>query len=115
MGAEDTRGFAENWGHDSWARVHEFAVRLVFGAVPEDLAREVLLQVTRLTVPGVLVGVGGAWLFASLLRTFVFGVDPRSIPVLVAVGALVLFLAVVTALPSVRRAMRFDPRGSAMS
>jgi ABC-type antimicrobial peptide transport system permease subunit len=96
-------------------REREFAVRLVFGAVPRDLAREVLLQVARLTVPGVLVGLGGAWLAANLLRTFVFGVNPRSAMVLVTVAVLVLFLAAVTALPSVRRAMRLDPRGTAMS
>lgn len=95
-------------------REREFAVRLVFGAMPRDLAREVLLQVARLTVPGVVAGLAGAWAGATLLRSFVFGIEPRSAPVLAAVSAGVLILAVLAALPSVRRAMRLDPRVTTM-
>jgi predicted permease len=91
-------------------RERELALRLVFGAVPSDLAREVLLQVARLTVPGVLVGLGGAWMVANLLRTFVFGVDPRSTTVLALVSVCVLALGTLAAAPSVLRAMKLDPR-----
>ena len=91
-------------------RERELSLRLVFGAVPADLAREVLIQVARLTVPGVLLGLAGAWLTASLLRRFVFGIDPRSLAVLAIVGSAVLVLATAAALPSVLRAMRLDPR-----
>jgi predicted permease len=93
-------------------RERELALRLVFGAVPTDLAREVLLQVAKLTVPGVLVGLGGAWMAANLLRTFVFGVDPRSAVVLTGVAAGVLALATIAAAPSVRRAMQLDPKST---
>ena len=91
-------------------RERELSLRLVFGAVPSDLAREVLMQVARLTVPGVLVGLTGAWMTASLLRRFVFGIDPRSLMVLAAVSAMVLLLATIAAMPSVLRAMRLDPK-----
>ena len=91
-------------------RERELALRLVFGAVPSDLAREVLLQVARLTLPGVLVGLGGAWMVANLLRTFVFGVDPRSTTVLALVSVCVLALGTLAAAPSVLRAMKLDPR-----
>jgi hypothetical protein len=80
--------------------------------VPADLAKEVLLQVARLTVPGVLVGLAGAWMAAALLRAFVFDVDPRSAVVLVSVSAGVLALAAIAAMPSVLRAMRLDPRST---
>jgi predicted permease len=93
-------------------RERELALRLVFGAVPSDLAKEVLLQVARLTVPGVLVGLAGAWMAASLLHTFVFGIDARSAPVLAGVSIGVLALASLAALPSVLRAMRLDPRST---
>jgi predicted permease len=93
-------------------RERELSLRLVFGAVPADLAKEVLLQVARLTVPGVLVGLAGAWMAAALLRAFVFGVDPRSAVVLVSVSAGVLALAAIAAMPSVLRAMRLDPRST---
>lgn len=91
-------------------REREFAVRLVFGAVPGDLAREVFLQLARLTVPGVIAGLGGAWIAANLLRTFVFGVDPRSVLVLATVSVGVLVVACIAALPAVLRAMRLDPK-----
>lgn len=94
-------------------REREFALRLVFGAVPRDLAREVLTQVTRLTIPGVVIGLGGAWVSAGLLRQFVFGVDPRSVGLLAAVCAGVLVLAVASALPTMWRAMRIDVRQGA--
>ena len=93
-------------------RERELALRLVFGAVPSDLAKEVLLQVARLTVPGVLVGLAGAWMAANLLRTFVFGIDPRSAIVLAAVSIGVLVLGTLAAAPSVLRAMRLDPRAN---
>ena len=90
-------------------RERELSLRLLFGAVPGDVAREVLLQVAKLTVPGVIVGLFGAWTAASVLRTFVFGIDPRSVSVLAAVSAGVLALGTVAAMPSVLRAMRLDP------
>jgi putative ABC transport system permease protein len=93
-------------------RERELALRLVFGAVPSDVAREVLLQVARLTIPGVLVGLGGAWMAANLLRTFVYGIDPRSVVVLASVCIGVLILGMVAAAPSVLRAMRLDPRAT---
>jgi hypothetical protein len=74
------------------------------------MAREVLLQLARLTIPGVLLGLVGAWMAAALLRTFVFGVDPRSIPVLASVSGAVLFMAVISSMPSVMRAMRLNPK-----
>ena len=92
-------------------RERELSLRLLFGAVPSDMAREVLLQLARLTIPGVVLGLVGAWMTATLLRTFVFGVDPRSIPVLAGVSGVVLLLAVIASMPSVLRAMRLDPRG----
>lgn len=93
-------------------RERELSLRLVFGAVPADVAREVLLQVARLTVPGVMVGLIGAWMAANLLRTFVFGIDPRSVAVLAGVSAGVLALGTVAAIPSVLRAMRLDPQNA---
>jgi putative ABC transport system permease protein len=91
-------------------RERELSLRLLFGAVPLDMAREVLLQLARLTIPGVALGLVGAWMAATLLRTFVFGIDPRSIPVLAGVSGAVLLLAVIASMPSVLRAMRLDPR-----
>ena len=46
------------------------------------------------------------------MRAFVFGIGPRSIPVLASVSGGVLLLAALAAAPSALRAMRVDARGS---
>jgi len=93
-------------------REREYALRLVFGAPPAELGRSVLRQMGRLTVPGVCVGLVSVLLLGGLLRRFVFGVDPRSVFVLSAVGGGMLLIGIAAALPSVVRAMRVDIRQS---
>jgi putative ABC transport system permease protein len=93
------------------SREREMALRLVFGARPAVLGRAVFRQVARLTLPGVALGLVGAWLVAGALRAFLFGVAPRSVGVLAGVGLVVVGLAALTAAPSALRAMRIDPKG----
>jgi putative ABC transport system permease protein len=92
------------------AREREFAVRLVFGARPRQLGRAVLLQGARITLPGIVVGLAVAWLLSGALQAFVFGVQPTSVPVLVASGAMLFAFSVVATLPCAIRAMRVDVR-----
>jgi ABC-type antimicrobial peptide transport system permease subunit len=91
-------------------REREFAVRLVFGARPEQLARAVILQVGRITLPGILVGIGVMWLFRRALTSFVFGVQPTSAAILVTSGSILLAISVAATLPCAVRAMRVDLR-----
>lgn len=91
-------------------REREFAVRLVFGARPEQLGQTVVLQVARITLPGILVGLAVMWMLSGALRSFVFGVQPTSAVVLATSGVLLLVLSIVAALPSALRAMRVDLR-----
>ncbi len=92
------------------SRERELALRLVFGARPAMLGRSVFAQVARLTLPGVALGLGGAWMVAGALRAFLFGVEARSIGVLAGAGLVVVGLATLAAVPSALRAMRIDPR-----
>lgn len=94
------------------SREREYALRLVFGAVPKQLGGSVLLEVTKLTLPGIAAGIVGAWALGASLQTFVVGVEPRSAAVLASVGVIVLALAVVATAPSAIRAARVDPRDS---
>jgi putative ABC transport system permease protein len=89
-------------------REREFAVRLVFGAHPNGLGRMVLLQVARITLPGIGIGLVAMWLGSGALKTFVFGVQPASAAVLATSGAVLLGLSVLAALPCALRAMRVD-------
>ena len=92
-------------------REREFALRLVFGAHPAQLGRMVVAQVARIALPGIAIGLVGAWLLSGTLRTFVFGIDPASIPVLGASGAMLLALSIAATIPCALRAMRVDVRG----
>ena len=91
-------------------REREYALRLVFGAAPADLGRSVLLQLARLTMPGIAGGILVVILLGGTLQRFVFGVAPRSVAVLGTVTLVMLSIALVATLPSVLRAMRIDIR-----
>jgi putative ABC transport system permease protein len=93
-------------------REREYATRLVFGASPAELGQLVLRQVARLTVPGVIIGLGAVILLGGVLKRFVFGVDARSPLVLLAVSVGMLTIGFAAALPSMVRAMRVDVRRS---
>ena len=91
-------------------REREIAVRLVFGAAPAHLGSAVMAQVASLTVPGILLGLATVWFTSGLLRSFVFGVEPRSPGLLAAAGASLLVLSLIATLPPAVRAMRVDIR-----
>jgi predicted permease len=91
-------------------REREYALRLVFGAAPAQLGRSVFAQMARFTIPGVATGVVGVVLLGGVLRRFVFGIEPRSVGVLLAVSVAMVLVALVATLPSALRAMRVDVR-----
>jgi hypothetical protein len=85
-------------------------VRLVFGASPALIGRAVIAQVTRLTLPGLVVGLVIVAALRGVLKTFVFGIAPTSSAVRALAGGALLSLALLAALPSALRAMRVDVR-----
>jgi len=91
-------------------REREFAERLVFGARPEQLARTVIAQVARITLPGIVIGMGLMRLLSHALESFVFGVQPTSATVLLTSGVILLAISVAATLPCAVRAMRVDLR-----
>jgi len=93
-------------------REREYALRLVFGAVPAELGRSVLRQLARLTLPGILGGLLVVVMLGGTLKQFVFGVEPRSVAVLASVSVGMLLIAVAATIPSMLRAMRVDIRRS---
>jgi putative ABC transport system permease protein len=92
------------------SREREFALRLALGSAPSAVGRVVLGQVTRLIVPGVAGGVVAVWLLEQVMRAFVFGIEPRSTPLLVTVSLAVGVFGAVATLPTAFRAMRADIR-----
>jgi putative ABC transport system permease protein len=87
-------------------REREFALRVAVGAQTSHVGSQVLAQAARISGPGVLIGVGTAWLLGGAMRPFLFGVDPRSVAVIGAVAAATLLLVGLATLPVAVRAMR---------
>lgn len=89
-------------------REREFAVRMVFGAMPASIGSSVLAQAASLALAGTLAGLAIVWLLGSLLRPFVFGIQPRSLGISILVAALTLLLVAAATLAPALRATRVD-------
>ena len=95
--------------HDIDSRRHEHGVRISMGATPAHLRQLVYLDGARLLIPGVLLGVMGAYWVVGLVTPLLFGVSPFetstfAVPVLVATAA----TAAAVGIPAVRLS-RVDP------
>ena len=55
-------------------RTREIGIQMALGAERRDVLREVLARGLRLGLPGVLLGLAGAWGVGRLLRRSLFGV-----------------------------------------
>jgi putative ABC transport system permease protein len=90
-------------------RTREVGIRMALGAQRRDVLRDVFGRGLRLAVPGVAIGLAGAWGVSQLLRSQLFGVG-ASDPLTYGLGAVVLLFAVAVAcfVPA-RRATRVNP------
>ncbi|TFG37752.1 MAG: FtsX-like permease family protein [Candidatus Aminicenantes bacterium] len=90
-------------------RSREIGVRRALGAERNDILGMVLKQGLLLTVIGVAIGWVGAYAATRLLKSLLFGVEPRD-PLTFAIIPLILGLVALVAcyLPA-RRATRVDP------
>lgn len=94
---------------DVAARTREIGLRMALGAGPGDVLRGVARRGLSLTAAGLVLGLGGAWAVAGLIRSMLYGATPLDSAVLI-VGALLTLCAAALAcyLPA-RRAMSVDP------
>ncbi len=90
-------------------RTREMAVRVALGAAPSAVSRLLMMQGARLTMTGVVIGVGGAIALTRLLGSMLHEVSTAD-PWIFAISALVLSAIALTAtwLPA-RRTARVDP------
>lgn len=90
-------------------RLRELAVRVALGADAQDIGGVVLRQAVVPALSGVFVGgLGGLWA-GRLLARFLFEVHPVDPLTFTVVPALLVLVAVLSALPSVWRALKIDP------
>ena len=93
-------------------RTHEIGIRMALGANRRKVLGMVLKQGMTLTVIGVVVGLAGAyWLTKHLesLTSMLFGVEARDPLTFIAIGVLLVVVALVACLVPARRATKVDP------
>ena len=90
-------------------RTREMGIRMAIGAQRHDVLFDVLTRGLRLALPGVALGLAGAWGVSRLLQSQLFGVTSTD-PLTYLAGALLLLaVAFAGCLIPARRAARVDP------
>jgi ABC-type antimicrobial peptide transport system permease subunit len=90
-------------------RTHEIGIRIALGAEKSIIFRQVLSQGLRLTLAGVLVGLGASLFLTRFLRSLLFGVTATDWPTLTAVILVLGFVALLASFLPARRATRIVP------
>jgi len=94
---------------DVAARTHELGVRVALGAKSNDVVRVVMRRMLLLVVPGLALGLLGAFALTRVLQTSLFEVTPTDPATLISVSGVLLLVALIAGLAPTRRAMRVDP------
>ncbi len=90
-------------------RTSEIGIRLALGATPGSVMRMVLGHSSRLTLVGIVLGVGGGLAVSRLMRQVLFEVNPADPLIYLAVSGTLLFVAACASWFPARRAIRIDP------
>lgn len=90
-------------------RRREFGIRMALGADRRSVRSMVLGYAARLVLPGVALGLMGAWMAARWVQALLFQVEPRDPVVYGSAVALFLLVGLVAGWAPARRATRVDP------
>jgi predicted permease len=90
-------------------RTRELGIRVALGASSEQVVRMVLGQGLALTIVGVAVGLGAAFLLTRVIASLLFGVGALDPLTYGAVAAVLLGVAALASYVPARRAARVDP------
>ncbi len=88
---------------------HEIGIRMALGAQPGDVLRLVVGQGLRLTAAGIAIGLAGAYGFARVMASLLYGVSTTDAVTFIGVTGLLCGIALVACCIPARRAMRVDP------
>jgi predicted permease len=90
-------------------RRQEIGIRLALGAEAAAVRNMVVKEGMLLVLIGIGVGIGAAYVFANLLASVLFGVDPHDVAVFVTVPAVLAAVAFVAVIVPAVRTSRADP------
>jgi putative ABC transport system permease protein len=90
-------------------RTREMGIRLAHGAQPRDLLKLVVGQGMRLTVIGLIIGVGASFALTRLIARLLFGVSATDPLTFAVIPLLLAAVALLACWIPARRATRMDP------
>jgi len=90
-------------------RRREIGVRMALGARHATVRRMVLADAMRAVLPGVAVGLAGAWALSRMLRGMLYGVGEHDPLTYAGVALLLTAVAVAASWVPARRATKVDP------
>ena len=90
-------------------RTHELCIRVALGAQTSDVLKLVIGQGMRLTLIGVVIGLGAAFALTRLLETLLFGISATDWATYAEIAALLGAVALLACYLPAHRASRVDP------
>ncbi len=90
-------------------RTPEIGIRMALGAGQGHVRRQILREGATLSAGGLMLGVAGAYALGRTMQSTLLGTGAMNVPVLLAVGAVLLASALLACYVPARRASVVDP------